>query len=74
MKKQILGLVLVFFISYFPGINLASACIISRIEIKNPGHQPKPHNIPKPKGHQKLKAPPKHKNVHKRLPGGNPRR
>jgi hypothetical protein len=74
MKRLIFGLILVFFISYFPGINLASASIISMIEIKNSGHQLNPHGIPKPKGHQKLKHPPKHKNVHKRLPGGNPRR
>ena len=59
MKKLIFGLILVFFISYFPGINLVSANIISKTEIQKRKLPPKP---PKP---PKQRNPGKHKPSHK---------
>ncbi len=52
MKKLIFGLVFVFLISYFPGINLASASIIPKTEIqkrKLPSKPPKPPKSRKPR-------------------------
>jgi len=59
MKKLIFGLVFVFFFSYFPGINLASARVLPKSEIQKPKPPPKPHRLPKPKKPKKPKPPPK---------------
>gem|GEM_PF-4947253 len=64
MKRLIFGLILVFFISYFPGINLASASIIPKTEIQKHKLPPKPPKPGKPRKHRpshKPKAPPKHR-------------
>jgi len=61
MKKLVFGFILVFFISYYPGINLASAKVLPKSEIQKPKHPPKPARAPKPKVPGKPKPAPRPK-------------